>query len=59
LYCGAFEEIHTLSREVLIRTKSFVLGLSYELVYTDTDAVFIKGQDATTGIRIIAQQIKI
>jgi DNA polymerase elongation subunit (family B) len=53
--CGnvlAFEEINKLSREVLIRTKDIVQGLGYELVYTDTDSVFIKGQDATTGIRI-------
>jgi DNA polymerase elongation subunit (family B) len=45
----AFEEINRLSREVLIRTKDIVQGLGYELVYADTDSVFIKGQDATTG----------
>jgi DNA polymerase elongation subunit (family B) len=44
----AFEEINKLSREVLIRTKDIVQGLGYELVYADTDSVFIKGQDATT-----------
>jgi DNA polymerase elongation subunit (family B) len=37
-----------LSREVLIRTKDIVQGLGYELVYADTDSVFIKGRDATT-----------
>jgi DNA polymerase elongation subunit (family B) len=32
----------------LIRTKDIVQGLGYELVYADTDSVFIKGRDATT-----------
>jgi DNA polymerase elongation subunit (family B) len=45
----AFEEINRLSREVLIRTKDIVQGFGYELVYADTDSVFIKGQDATTS----------
>jgi len=44
----AFEEINRLSREVLIRTKDIVQELGYELVYTDTDSVFIKGQNAAT-----------
>jgi DNA polymerase elongation subunit (family B) len=38
----AFEEINRLSREVLIKTKDIVQGLGYELVYADTDSVFIK-----------------
>ena len=37
-----FEEINRLSREVLIKTKDIVQKLSYELIYADTDSVFIK-----------------
>jgi DNA polymerase elongation subunit (family B) len=44
----AFEEINKLSREVLIKTKDIVQGLGYELVYADTDSVFIKGKEKTT-----------
>jgi DNA polymerase elongation subunit (family B) len=44
----AFEEINKLSREVLIKTKDIVQGLGYELVYADTDSVFIKGKSKTT-----------
>jgi DNA polymerase elongation subunit (family B) len=38
----AFEEINRLSREVLIKTKDIVQELGYEMVYADTDSVFIK-----------------
>jgi DNA polymerase elongation subunit (family B) len=38
----AFEEINRLSREVLIKTKDIVQELGYDLVYADTDSVFIK-----------------
>jgi DNA polymerase-2 len=38
----AFEEINRLSREVLIKTKDIVQQLGYDLVYADTDSVFIK-----------------
>jgi DNA polymerase elongation subunit (family B) len=44
----AFEEINKLSREVLIKTKDIVQDLGYELVYADTDSVFIKGKSKTT-----------
>jgi DNA polymerase elongation subunit (family B) len=47
--CGnvlAFEEINRLSREVLIKTKDVVQGLGYELIYADTDSVFIKRTDS-------------
>ena len=37
-----FEEINRLSREVLIKTKDIVQGLGFELVYADTDSVFLK-----------------
>jgi DNA polymerase elongation subunit (family B) len=39
-----FEEINRLSREVLIKTKDIVQKLGYELIYADTDSVFIKIQ---------------
>ena len=35
-------EINSLSREVLIKTKDIVQSLGYELIYADTDSVFIK-----------------
>jgi DNA polymerase elongation subunit (family B) len=42
----AFEEINKLAREVLIKTKDIVQGLGYELIYADTDSVFIKRTDS-------------
>jgi DNA polymerase alpha subunit A len=41
------EEINRFSREVLIKTKDIVqgLGLGFELVYADTDSVFVKKSD--------------
>ena len=44
----AFEEINKLSREVLIKTKDIVQRLGYELVYADTDSVFIKRKSSAT-----------
>jgi len=44
----AFEEINRLSREVLIKIKDIVQRLGYELVYADTDSVFIKRTDSAT-----------
>ena len=38
----AFEETNRLSREVLIKTKDIVQGMGFELVYADTDSVFLK-----------------
>jgi DNA polymerase elongation subunit (family B) len=43
----AFEEINRLSREVLIKTKDIVQRLGYDLVYADTDSVFIKKTEST------------
>jgi DNA polymerase elongation subunit (family B) len=43
----AFEEINRLSREILIKTKDIVQGLGYELLYADTDSVFLKKSGAT------------
>jgi DNA polymerase elongation subunit (family B) len=42
-----FEEINRLSREVLIKTKDVVQGLGFELVYADTDSVFLKKNGAS------------
>lgn len=43
-----FEEINRLSREVLIKTKDVVQELGHELIYADTDSVFIKIPNGTT-----------
>jgi DNA polymerase elongation subunit (family B) len=45
----AFEEINKISREILIKTKDIVQQLGYELVYADTDSVFIKKKDTAAG----------
>lgn len=39
---AAFEEINRLSREKLIKTKDIIQGLGFELVYANTDSVFLK-----------------
>jgi DNA polymerase, archaea type len=43
----ALEEINKISREVLIKTKDIVQELGFELIYADTDSVFLKKQDAS------------
>ena len=43
-----FEEINRLSREILIKTKDTVQKSGYELIYADTDSVFIKKSNAIT-----------
>src|SRR5205823_7206490 len=48
----AFEEINKLSRDILIKTKDIVQELEYELVYADTDSVFIKKKDSTPTTKI-------
>jgi hypothetical protein len=40
-----------LSRDILIKTKDIVQGLGYDLVYADTDSVFIKSKDHATTAR--------
>lgn len=42
-----FEEINRLSRQILIKTKDIVQGLGFDLVYADTDSVFLKKNGAT------------
>ena len=44
-----FEEINKISREILIKTKDIVQQLGYELIYADTDSVFIKRKDIATA----------
>jgi DNA polymerase elongation subunit (family B) len=44
-----FEEINRLSREILVKTKDVVQKLGYELIYADTDSVFIKTPSGTTN----------
>jgi DNA polymerase elongation subunit (family B) len=43
----AFEEINRLAREVLLKTKDVIQQLDFELVYADTDSVFLKKDGAT------------
>lgn len=42
-----FEQINKLSRETLLKTKDIVQQAGFELIYADTDAVFLKKKDAT------------
>jgi hypothetical protein len=44
----AFEEINKMSRDIRIRTKDIVQELGYELVYANSDSVFIKKKDSAT-----------
>ena len=43
----AFEEINRLARVVLLKTKDIIQQLGFELVYADTDSVFLKKDSAT------------
>jgi DNA polymerase-2 len=45
-----FEEINRLSREILIKTKDVVQKLGCELIYADTDSIFIKNPNGITPI---------
>jgi DNA polymerase elongation subunit (family B) len=47
----AFEEINKMSRDILIKTKDIVQESGYELVYADTDSVFIKKKDCIPTIQ--------
>ena len=42
-----FEEINKLARQILLQTKDIVQSAGFELIYADTDAVFLKKNDAT------------
>jgi DNA polymerase-2 len=44
-----FEEINRLSREILIKTKDILQKLGCELIYADTDSVFIKDSDGVAA----------
>jgi DNA polymerase elongation subunit (family B) len=41
-----FEEINKLSRQILLKTKDIVQNAGFELIYADTDAVFLKKKNA-------------
>ena len=43
----AFEEINRKSREILLKTKEIVQELGYDLIYADTDAAFVRKDNAT------------
>src|SRR5918994_2283116 len=42
-----FEEINKLARQILLQTKDIVQIAGFELIYADTDAVFLKKNNAT------------
>lgn len=42
-----FEGINKLSRQILLKTKDIVQTAGFELIYADTDAVFLKKKNAT------------
>jgi hypothetical protein len=42
-----FEEINKRSRQILLKTKDIVQSSGFELIYADTDAVFLKRTNAT------------
>jgi DNA polymerase elongation subunit (family B) len=42
-----FEEINKISRQILLKTKDIVQTAGFDLIYADTDAVFLKKKDAT------------
>jgi DNA polymerase elongation subunit (family B) len=42
-----FEEINKRSRATMVETKDYVQGLGYEVVYADTDSIFVKKHGAT------------
>jgi DNA polymerase elongation subunit (family B) len=42
-----FEEINKISRQILLKSKDIVQSAGFELIYADTDAVFLKKKDAT------------
>ncbi len=42
-----FEEINLRSRETLVKTKDFVQQRGFEVVYADTDSIFVKKAGAT------------
>jgi DNA polymerase elongation subunit (family B) len=42
-----FEEINRRSRRILVETKNFVQEKEFEVVYADTDSIFIKKKGAT------------
>ena len=44
---SAFEAINKKSREILLKTKDIVQELGYELIYADTDAAFVRKENAT------------
>jgi DNA polymerase family B len=53
-----FEEINKLSRQILLNTKDIVQSSGFELIYADTDAVFLKKRDATlSDYRIIMNEL--
>jgi DNA polymerase elongation subunit (family B) len=42
-----FEEINKFARQILLQTKDIVQRAGFDLIYADTDAVFLKKKDST------------
>ena len=42
-----FEEINRFARQILLKTKDIVQRAGFDLIYADTDAIFLKKKDAT------------
>ena len=42
-----FEEINKLARQILLQTKDIVQRAGFDIIYADTDAVFLKKKDST------------
>lgn len=53
-----FEEINRRSRAVLVKTKNFVQQKGFEVVYADTDSLFIKKKEtAKEGYEAVCEEI--
>lgn len=47
MFVHVFEEINRRARQILLRTKDIVQEAGFDLIYADTDAVFLKKKLAT------------
>jgi DNA polymerase elongation subunit (family B) len=46
----AFEEINRKSREIMIKTKNYAQKRGFEIIYADTDSIFVKKANATKEV---------
>lgn len=45
----AYNEINAISRQLLVQTVNICLARGFEIIYCNTDSIFVKRQDATRG----------